>query len=349
MRIFASAMGQIDNVGDTVLRRAFLDALRPAGELQVFVGSRADSYLSGLGLSAQDRVYRTSDEWRREISRSTLREGSVYAFNAGEMELQRSYALRYLRLAPHLALNRLRGGRAVHAGFGVREKTRWALPVAATLRLCDVVAWRDDYSRNAMGLGRIAPDWAFATGAADAELLASTPERPLLAVSARYNGRHPDRAWIDSLRGLADTLGLEIVAVAQIERDAPLAEELASALRGTALVWNGPDHLAQERKLREVYQQSLLVVTNRLHAAVIGLTEGALPLVLDGSGDSKVARTLDAVGITGTVISRTQSDPAALERRAHDVISRRQPILRHVVDARADLRDLTHSIRRLTQ
>ncbi|WP_158251169.1 polysaccharide pyruvyl transferase family protein [Cryobacterium sp. Y11] len=348
MRIFASAMGQIDNVGDTVLRRAFLDALRGAGQLQVFVGSRADSYLSGLGLQGEDRVYRTSAEWRREISRSTLREASVYAFNAGEMELQRAYALRYLRIAPHLALNRLRGGHAVHAGFGVRQKTGWRIPVAATLRLCDLVAWRDSYSRGAMGLGRIAPDWAFATGAADADLLASTASRPLLAVSVRYNGQRPDSEWIRALRGLADTLGLEIVAVSQIERDGPLAEELARKLGGTALVWDGPNHAQQELKLREVYQRSLLVVTDRLHAAVIGLTEGALPLVIAEDIHSKAARTLDAVGIKGATIGWTLPDTAALERRARDVISRRDPILRHVARARGALLELTDSIRKLT-
>ena len=349
MRIFASAMGQIDNVGDTVLRRAFLDALREAGELQVFVGSRADSYLSGLGLQGADRLYRTSTDWRREISRSTLREASVYAFNAGEMELQRAYALRYLRLAPHLALNRLRGGHAVHTGFGVRQNTKWRIPVAATLRLCDLVAWRDDYSRGAMGLGRIAPDWAFATGAAEADLLASTPERPLLAVSVRYNGRRPNSEWIQAMRGLAGTLGLEIVAVSQIERDGPLAEELAVKLGGTALVWDGPDHAEQEEKLRAVYQRSLLVVTDRLHAAVIGLTEGALPLVIAEGGHSKAVRTLDAVGIKGATIGWTLPDAAALERRARDVISRREPILRHVVEARASLSELTRSIRKLTE
>lgn len=348
MKIFASAMGQIDNVGDTALRRAFLNALREAGELQVFVGGRSDHYLSGLGLHGEDRVYRTSTEWRHEISRSTLREASVYAFNAGEIELQRAYALRYLRLAPHLALNRLRGGHAVHTGFGVRQKTAWRIPVAATLRLCDLVAWRDAYSRSTMGLGHVAPDWAFATGAADADLLASTANRPLLAVSVRYNGRRPDDAWLGALRGLADSLGLDVVAVAQIERDGPLARELAAKLGGTALVWDGPDHFTQEQKLREVYQRSLLVVSDRLHAAVIGLTEGALPLVIADAGPSKAARTLDAVGIKGATIGWIMPDPAALERRASDVISRREPILRHVIEARAALQDLTRSIRKLT-
>ena len=100
--------------------------------------------------------------------------------------------------------------------------------------------------------------------------------------------------------------------------------------------------------MRGVYQRSLLVVSDRLHAAVIGLTEGALPLVIADTGPSKAARTLDAVGIKGTTIGWTLPDPAALERRANDVISRREPILRHVVEARAALRELTGSIRKLT-
>lgn len=350
MKIFASAMGQVDNVGDTVLRRAFLNALRPAGDLHVFVGSRDDSYLGGLGLAGADRRFTSSPEWRREISRATLGEASMYAFNAGEMELQRSYALHYVRLAPLLLASRLHGGRAVHTGLGIRTPTPWRFPIAATLRLCDVVSWRDAYSRSVMGLGRVAPDWAFALGAPDDALTRdeAPADRPLLAVSVRYNGRRPDAAWVRNLRALAETLGLSIVAVAQIRRDGPLAVELADELGGEALEWDGPDHAAQEAKLRSVYRRSRLVVSDRLHAAVIGLTEGALPLVLADSPTAKASRTLEAVGIVGASVDERLPDAAAIEHTALDVLSRREPILLHVVEARAALRGLTDDIRGLT-
>lgn len=359
MKIFVSVLGQVDNVGDTVLRRAFLDALRPAGQLQVYVGERDASYLSGLGLGPADAVVRSRSEWRRALSRTSLREPAVYAFNAGEMEVRRSYALQYVRLAPLLLALRLRGGRVIHAGFGVRTPTGWRIPIAAVLRLADLVSWRDAESRAAMGLGRVTPDWAFALGSPDASLLTSgTEDRPHLAVALRYNGPRPDATWVASVRRLADTLGLSIVVVAQILRDGPLAEELAAELGGEALAWSGPEHAAQEERLRAVYGRSLILVTNRLHAAVMALTEGALPLTLDGSSASgapgaaaglpdKATRTLAAAGIDGVAVDASLGDAAALERTARDVLARRAQILERVVDARRRLRDLASDMRKL--
>jgi hypothetical protein len=349
MKVFASALGQVDNVGDTVLRRAFLNAIRPAGELQVFVGSRDDSYLSGLGLAPGDVLFRRSDEWRREISRTTVRAPLLYAFNAGEMELQRSYAMHYLRVAPLLLASKLRGGHAVHAGLGIRTSTPWRHPIAATLRLCDVVSWRDPYSRTTLGLGTVAPDWAFALGSPDEVLRTDTAERPLLAVSVRYNGERPDASWVRNVRGLAAELHLRIVTVAQILRDGPLAEELAAELGGEAHPWrDGKTHAEQEAALRAVYRRSALVITDRLHAAVIALTEGALPLGLADSPTAKVTRTLGAAGIHGAGIDRRLPDADVLLRTARDVLARREPILRHVIDARAALAVLTRDIRNLT-
>lgn len=357
MKIFVSVLGQVDNVGDTVLRRAYLDALRPAGQLQVYVGERDASYLSGLGLADTDVLVRSRSQWRRAISRASLREASVYAFNAGEMEVRRSYAMQYVRLAPLLAGLRLRGGHVIHAGFGVRKPTAWRIPIVLTLRMADIVSWRDTESRTAMGLGRVAPDWAFAVGSPNADLAGGDDARRQLAVSIRYNGQRPDATWVRSVRALADSLDLSIVVVAQILRDGPLATELADELGGEAVVWEGPDHATQEEKLRSVYRRSRILVTNRLHAAVMALTEGALPLALGepspASGGparvpDKVTRTLAAAGISGVTVDERLADAAALERTARDVLARRDTIVQRVVDARHSLDRLTADMRRLT-
>jgi polysaccharide pyruvyl transferase WcaK-like protein len=354
MKIFVSALGQVDNVGDTVLRRGYIDALRPAGQLRVYVGDREPSYLSGLGLSETDVLVRSRSEWRAAIRRACLTEAAVYAFNAGEMEVRRSYAMQYVRLAPLLAALKLRGGRVIHAGFGVRRPTAWRIPIIMTLRLADIVSWRDTASRAAMRIGRVAPDWAFAVGSPDSALSQDASGRRRLAVSIRYNGQQPDADWIRNLRALARTLDLSVVVVAQILRDGPLAEQLAEELGGEALVWDGPDHATQEEKLRSVYRESLLVVTNRLHAAVMALTEGAVPLALgdpsarDRRVPDKVTRTLAAVGIAGVTVDRHLADSAELERTARDALRRRDQILNRVVDARSTLRRLAADIRGLT-
>jgi len=347
VKVFASALGQVDNVGDTALRRAFLDVVRPLGDLQVFVGDREDWYLSGLGLAPSDVLHRSSSSWRRDVTGALGAGSSVFAFNAGEMELERGYALRYLRLAPLLLASRLRGGRAVHAGFGVRRSTAWRLPVSAALRLCDVVSWRDQYSRDLMGVGGVAPDWAFSLGSDDADLLGPDGERPYLAVALRYNGLTPDETWIRSIRSTADSLGLRIVVAAQILRDGPLAERLATELGGEAITWDGPDHATHEARLRGVYRATRLIVTDRLHAAVLALTEGALAVGLADDPRAKVVRTLEAAGITGATVDWKLRDPTSLESVARDLVGRRSAVMRHVTDARAELASLTSEIRAL--
>lgn len=349
MTVLASAVGQYDNVGDTVLRRGYLDHLRTLGPLTVYVGDKTDDYLSGLGLQSGDRPVRDPRTWRRTVSRHLLAGRGVYAFDTGETEVRRPFALRYLRLAPLLLVHRLRGGTAVLTGVGVREPQAWRHPISAVLRLCRVVTWRDAPSRRLMGLGTVTPDWAFALGA-DAEVLrdAEAP-RPLLALSVRQGLSHaarerPDDAWVARVRALADDLGLQPVVVAQIERDGDLARDLAARLDCEAVTWLDDDHARQEARLRETYRRSALVLSDRLHAVVIAATEGAVPVALSTGAMDKTTRTLAGAGIEGTSVPRDLGDPEAVRAVLADALARRAQIVEAVVAARGRLAELTDRI-----
>lgn len=350
MTILASAVGQYDNVGDTVLRRGFLDHLRTIGPLRVFVGDKSDDYISGLGLQPGDVAVRNGREWRSAVSRQLLTGDGLYAFDTGETEVQPAFAKRYLKLAPLLAVNRLRGGIAVQLGVGVRESTPWRRPIAAVLRLCHVVSWRDDTSRRIMGLGSVTPDWAFALGSPD-ELLADTERpRPYLAIAFRQGLSHaardkPTDEWVDTVQWLAHELGLEPIVVAQIERDGPLAHELADRLGCTALVWLDDNHARQEERLRAVYRDSRIVLSDRLHAVVIAATEGAVPIALSSGPMDKVTRTLEGAGIPRTSVTRGLDDPDAALATIRDALRRRPQIMAAVLGARAQLALLTASLR----
>lgn len=347
--VLASAVGQYDNVGDTVLRRGYLDHLRSLGPLTVYVGDKSDDYVSGLGLQPEDRAVRDARSWRRTVSRQLLAGRGVYAFDTGETEVRRPFALRYLRLAPLLLAHRLRGGTAVLTGVGVRESHPWRRPIAAVLRLCRVVSWRDEASRRLMGLGEVTPDWAFALGA-DADVLRdASASRPLLAISVRQGLRHaarerPDDAWVATVRELASALGLEPIVVAQIERDGDLARDLAARLHCDAVVWLDDDHARQEARLRETYRRSAAVLSDRLHAVVIAATEGAVPVALSAGPMDKTTRTLAGAGIADTSVSRDLSDPDAALTVLRSALARRGEIVEAVIDARARLSALTERI-----
>ncbi|HWI31653.1 MAG TPA: polysaccharide pyruvyl transferase family protein [Microbacterium sp.] len=350
MRILASAVGQYDNVGDTVLRRGFLDHLRTIAPLRVYVGDKTDDYISGLGLHADDIPVRDSKEWRRAVSKQLLTGSGVYAFDTGETEVQAAFAKRYLKLAPLLVVNRLRGGVAVQLGVGVRESTVWRHPIAAVLRLCHMVSWRDSPSRSIMNLGTVTPDWAFALGSPDELLADAERPRPLLAIAVRQGLSHaarekPSTEWIDAVAWLAEQLGLRPVVLAQIERDGPLARELAARLGCDAVVWLDDNHARQEERLRAVYRDSAIVLSDRLHAVVIAATEGAVPIALSSGPMDKVTRTLEGAGIPRTSVARDLGDRDAALATIRDALGRRSAIMVAVTTARTRLAAVTDTLR----
>ncbi|PWJ48635.1 Polysaccharide pyruvyl transferase family protein WcaK [Quadrisphaera granulorum] len=338
MKVFASAIGQYDNVGDTVLRRAFLQAVRTAGDLHVYVGRQTTDQTDALGLTPDDVLHRDSASWRAELSRTMGRTPALYAFDTGETELERRFAQRYLRLAPLLAANRLRGGAAVHVGVGVRRSTVWRHPIAAVLQTCQLVAWRDELSRRVLGVGEVAPDWAFHLGADEAALRSDHP-RPVLAVALRAGLPHdprpePDEAWVASVREMAERTGLEPVFAAQIGRDGDLAELLAKRVGGSALCWESARHTDAEAALRALYRRSAVIVSDRLHGLVIAATEGASPLALSSHPTDKAARTLAAVGLRAAVVDHRLTDAGAAVAAVEAAAARRPEVVDRVIEAR---------------
>ncbi|WP_028050853.1 polysaccharide pyruvyl transferase family protein [Cellulomonas sp. URHD0024] len=327
-RVLVSAEGQVDNIGDSVLRRGLLDALRPLGELVVGLRGSTPDYASGLGLHDSDEVVSSSGEWRSLVASQTRR-GCGFAYNAGEAQLTRGWGVTYARLAPLLVLNRLRGGHAVHLGFGLRSEDRfWARVMRLSLAPCELVTWRDAASRDWVGTGTVAPDWAYAAGPAAPDGVAELPTsgRDVLAVSLRFDRPAPSAAWLKTVRAVADDRGLRIVAIAQVERDRPRAADLARLLDGDLVDWTGTAHADVEVQVRSVYRRSALVVSDRLHAVVMGHTEGAVPVGLGTDSVAKLDRTLSAVGVTGAAFV-AGDDVAGDISRVHDLLERRAEVL----------------------
>jgi polysaccharide pyruvyl transferase WcaK-like protein len=342
--VFVSGLGQIDNVGDTVLRRGLLNALRGGFVLHVYTGGRPEEYVSGLGLSSADVRYETQGEWRRALTKALARGDAAYAFNAGELEVDKRYAGYYLRLTPLLALSRLRGGRVYHTGFGIREgNSTWNWALRSTLRLANIVSWRDPRSASLIGVGRIAPDWAFAEGASVSELSAqSSPQRDAISVALRYDRPDPTAEWISSVREAAGTVGKRILVVPQIQRDAPKAMALARALGGDAIQWEGSDHASNEQRIRAAYTVSSLVLSDRLHGLVMAATQGAVPLALANSATEKTVRTLIGAGFEEPGISwREAEDASVLAARFADAIVAQEIVVERLNRARSELSALT--------
>ena len=300
--IYVSAVGQEDNIGDSILRRAYLDTLRTAGPLHVLVPDD-DRYISGLGLCAQDVSYRSRDRWRGAVIRAAARGDIAFALNAGEATLDADYAKYCGRVAAIAAVAKLRRSKIVIAGSGFRPGFSGGAPwsVRTLARRGAFVSWRDAETQQAAGAGTVAPDWAFGLGR-NSGLLRSPrhgAERDLLVISLRAAGPAPSRSRGAEIGALAASLDLEPVVLVQVARDNEIAQHTAQDNGFRCLPWLDGDHAEREELVRSVYARSRLVISNRVHALILGITEGAVPVAPAEWGSVKSERIFRAAGIGG--------------------------------------------------
>lgn len=313
-RIFVSVVGQNSNIGDSILRRAYLDCLRNVGSLHVLIEGTSEDYRSGLKLRPGDITYSSRTVWWRAGLSSAVAGRIIVAYNAGEMQLNRTFTFSY---AKHLALtlvSRLRGGAAVHVGMGVRRPTRLGKLIGLLLRGTAIVSWRDPLSRAWTGVGEVNPDWGFRTGRSVARLRDETAARETMAIALRGDRLRPGNEWLDVIDSISEDVGVKPYLVVQVERDNDLALELASSRGWEILAWSGGSHEVHEKEVREVYARSLAVVSDRLHALVVGLTEGAVPIGYSPSSTEKLARTMGAAGLGSHVLPDKITAREAKER-----------------------------------
>jgi len=334
--VFAQLSGQDDNLGDSALRRAYLEALGGEGRrLHVFLGSPTSDYYAAFANLPDVTFYAERPAWLH-AQRSATR--PVHAFNAGEINPQSGIypSARRARECVH-ALDA--GGALIVAGIGMKSvESVTDIAFDPVFRAASVMSWRDRGSRDAAGFGDYSPDWAYALGTAVEDWMPAA-QRPLLAVTMRFDRAWPGEAWLAAVRGFAAATATRIVTVAQVARDAPRAVRLAEELGGDYLMASSMRHDALDMHVRDVYRRSLAVISDRAHGLIIGATEGAYP-VGSGSDPQKIRRLVEGVGLGGLVGRYAEMPKFAGEFESH------LPLLAPALTAaRADLADLTARIR----
>jgi hypothetical protein len=144
---------------------------------------------------------------------------------------------------------------------------------------------------------------------------------------------------VAAVRRLARDNDCSLVVVTQVRGDHQRSDVLATLLTANHLRWDeGRSHREQEAIVRACYVKSLAVVSDRIHALIIGLTEGAAPIGFTTGPAEKVTRTFAAV--TGARVGFSQDEFAGPDLRAH---------LQLLVESRpAVLDDLRRARERLT-
>lgn len=338
--IFVPAVGQYDNIGDIILRRPLLDALREHGTLHVYLGDYPQGYRESLRLSADDVVYRSFWSWYRAVMRAAARGNAHYVFKPGEIQLTVRGMKEHVGMLPALALVRMRGGRVVRAGSGARNFA--PLPRALmrpSIALSQIVVWRDRETASYLG-GDVMPDWGFAEGSAG-----HSGSRELFVVSMRGDRPTPDAAWIKGMRLVAAARNLQIVVVTQVGRDSARTRELASALEARTVDWDGVDHAAQEERLRELYRQAAIVASDRLHVLIAAVTEGAAVVAPLPSAATKIDRHFESADFAPVSVVTASLTAEQIQLAVDRVLASARP--ESLTSARASLAEVADRLSRL--
>lgn len=315
--VYAWLTGQDDNVGDSSLRRGYADALRARGPLVAYVADASTSYVGGLGLAESDRVARRFLPWLSEAVWRSRGAPVTIALNAGEFSFSGRYTLTAVPLVLALGVFRRLGGRVVWLGASVPQTARGRTWLFRRLhRRAQLVSWRDRQTSLVFAPAPWMPDWVLGLEPSDEGRL----DRVSLGLSLRADRNYPSEEWLQSVRDTAQRLGLQIVTVAQVERDSAVARQLAADLGGRALVFDGRNLREQERAARAEYARMRVLLSDRLHALLLAAAEGAVPLGWCEAATTKITRHFEALGMPWVTITPGQevSALAALDMPALD-------------------------------
>jgi polysaccharide pyruvyl transferase WcaK-like protein len=340
--IYINPTGQRDNLGDSLLRRAYLQALRDCGQLSVLV-TDGDDYSSALGLSEGDVIWTSRPRWYLNALVDVARRRGVFAVNAGEVVTGSGYSRRALWQLSLAVVANVRRQSVIMIGAGVRSAQSTA-PVALRYlsRQASVLSWRDPSSRTSVGLGLVRPDWAFATGTPHREL-PSLSARGLIAIALRGDHPYPSSEWIESVRAWCDLRGYEPRVVVQVRRDAELARRLGRDLNCEVVDWPGTrNHRDHEAVLRETYRHCVAVISDRIHVLIAGLTEGASPVASSTVSTQKAARVFAPVSRLPIAEMRK---PEQEHARWDELVSARDELLHDLSSARAELERVSDEMR----
>lgn len=288
-RTFISISAQEDNLGDIEIRQVALDIIGRSGlPCEVLVGAMSPSYVEAYAFPRGCNAHVNNSRFALAFLKSLLFERPNLMLAPGPYVIPRKISgiFRSLALLLLVAAVRCRGGRVVSVGRALRGGGVWGVRLQqAQVKLSNYFVCRDHISSHTLGMAvQVAPDLALSRQA-------ESKPGAIAAISVR--GDHSLR--LESVQSLVTrlrALDLEPVFVTQVRRDDEQHASLAAATGCSVVEWGAKSHIEQLKLVREIYAESQIVITNRLHAAIFGLQHGAMPVVLKRTDPDKLLGSL---------------------------------------------------------
>lgn len=263
-----------------------------------------DDYIAAFNLPPGSKTYRSTRHFGTAFIGALLRRRASVIFPPGPYPLTtwRAALRSGVSLAATIAV-RVTGGESVTVGKSVRGSFKLAtLCERGLARASSFYVARDALSRlSLMHDVDVRPDLAFSGSSKSA----NTGEK--LCISLRYD-RAANKQVLLAITTWATEHGMKPTIVTQVKRDSVQHREIASNLGIAHVDWSDSDHSAQMSRVRDAYANAAVVVTDRLHVAILGALAGAAPVALKSHGEP--SKIVDALGplIPVVVLSRDSSE-----------------------------------------
>ncbi|MGW4016858.1 hypothetical protein ACWECW_11150 [Rhodococcus ruber] len=335
--------GQDDNIGDVLLRRRLLRELRHIGRVHVLIGGASSGFIEAMNFEKSDVLYRSQLAWLVALYRIAWRRGVVLAANPGELRVDVKSAVAYSSIIPAQLLSRWRGGKSLQLGVAVKGRhSILRIPLAIFGRNSDLQSYRQRMPDDPDA--PVFPDWAFDESRDACDTVIG--RRDICAVTYRVDRPILPEPSLEALRCVCSERDLKIVVFSQVRRDNARTCELAAALGGDVLTWEDDvSHSDQERRVRDLMARSEVVVSDRIHALIMGSSEGAMPLGLIPGPDEKVGPHFEAAEIYGISDDIRLFDAEAVGTLIRRVLDERTEISAQVDMARARVAGLGEAVR----
>jgi len=300
-------LGQDDNLGDIVLRRRLLQHVVGDGRPAVYFGSSSQDYIRATTHGHDVEIFDSSSKWYFSLLLSAVRGRAHLYFPPGEVREIKSVGVWNLLMLPVLILVRATGGKVHNLGSGLySEETIWIVPIRMLSRLAEKVVVRDSQTQRRLGHGNVMPDLAFDEYGIESGRGPEQAPRDVLALSFRGKNFHLNESARIALKEVALQLRLQLIVVVQVRSDHAAMEQFASEIGANFLGWSSDTSaVEQEKKVRQVYSEAVIVMSDRIHSLIIGATEGALPIGFMQHADDKVGRHLEAAGLEDMSLDAT--------------------------------------------
>lgn len=342
--VYCSIAAQWDNLGDIEIRKVAVQWYAESGSsLVVYVGDMPESYIATFDLPAGTLIVRKSARYGMHLWRDIVRRRASIAFAPGPQVLSHNF-----RSISKTILNminvggvKISGGKAVAVGRSLRGAGVVAINLERTLiRMFDIYTVRDDVSSGVVHRDlRRTPDLAFFGVSSAVE----AAKRSKVVMSFRGD-RLVDSSQVKNLVGLIRESGHSPIFVSQVKRDDDQHAALAAAADAPAVLWGERSHSAQLDEVERQYSNTHAVISNRLHALLMGLQHGALPIGVVDVGSDKLTSTL--ISEVPLIVCPTNDLTSAEVRRllGGELVHAREKLLVRALEAKSKLESLRREI-----